>query len=788
MVNMPADGKIVRPPSTVFTGEPQVCKACGLPRQTRSFCRGCAFLLIDVALSSCCEIDGRTEEEFLGGAEPSTKAPQSCYDHYEICLRADGTPWELGRGSMGITYKATDSRLGRPVALKIISSRCLDSSGAKERFLREARTTANLRHPNIASVFHLGSGEEDCYYAMEYIEGETLDACIRRTGAFGLPKALQVTAQIARALGAAHAQNFIHRDIKPSNIMLVDGANPFGEEVMVKLIDFGLVKAVENLVATDPVDRLYFAGTPIYASPEQRDFGRVDARSDIFSLGQCLRYMLTGHCPQSSFLEAEDAALALVAPLLQKMTEWNPNLRPQTAAELSSELRTWTNLLCDDPGKRQADYKGGAGRTCKAAVAVLVLMVTLALGTSYAWSVRREKIAAGVRAARLEATTLCAEGDEFRCKFTETDNRQAIELYSRAIARFPSLADAHADLALAYCQQVARFGAPGNVLDAAVRSAQKAIAVDSGSSKGYEALGVIRSQQGHHWEALSQLRRALEVNSRDVQAMRYFSTLWEFVGQPQMGLPWAKEVVKAEPANKRGWDVAADISVDLCADEDAERYYRRCLEIDPRMMAAYRGLLHIHLLEGNFALAREDYTLAESIEPGTIHTLTLKAQIDLFSGDYVTAEATYRRLLQMDRKGLITYYSSISYLSALGFLRLQAGDLPQADLFLEQATQMHSESTDNEGPQAIYDLAAIRAIQGRKSDALIFLERAICSGWIDFRATGLDPRFQSLREDPRFVQMLEGLSVRVKQMRDESGLRCAKTVMIEDYPIHAADW
>ena len=784
---MPEDGKIVRPPATVFTGEAPVCKSCGRPRQTESFCQGCVFRLIDIALTSCWEEDEGQGVDLPERAELPVEAPRRSYEHYEICLRADGTLWELGRGSMGVTYKATDSHLGRPVALKIIGSLCLGGPGARERFLREARAAARLRHPNIASVHHLGLGGEDCYYAMEYIEGETLDACVRRVGAFGLQKALQVTEQLARALCAAHAQSFIHRDIKPSNIMLVGGTNPFDEEVTVKLIDFGLVKALESIAATDPVDRLYFAGTPVYASPEQQDFGRIDARSDVFSLGQCLRYMLTGRCPQPPFLEAEDATLAPVAPLLQKITESDPNLRPQTAAELLSELRTWTNLLCDEPGKRQAASKGRASRTWKAGVAVLALMVALVLCTDYAWSVRREKIAAGMRTARLEAATLCAEGDEFRCKFTPVDNQRAVELYSRAIARLPDLADAHAGLALAYYQQVARFGALNTVLDSAVRSARRAIAVDPTSSKGYGALGVIRSQQGRPWDALSQLHRALEVNPHDVQAMRYFGTLWEFVGQPQMGLPWAKEVVKAEPTNKQAWSVAADASVDLCADEDAKRYYRRCLEIDPRMMDAHCGLLHIHLLERDFARAREDYAVAESIEPGLLHPLTLKAQIELFSGDFAAAQVTYQRLVQMDPKGLITYYGGISYLSALGFLRLQAGDPAQADALLERAAQMHVELPDNEGPQAIYDLAAVRAVQGRKDDALALLTRAIRAGWIDYRATQSDPRFHLLRAEPKFAQMLEALSLRVKGLRAEAERRCTRPLALADYPIFAAD-
>src|SRR6202046_3160824 len=127
-----------------------------------------------------------------------------CFDHYQVATHTDGTPVELGRGAMGITYRASDTILGNEVALKVIDARIAALPEARERFLREARAAARIRHPNVASVFYFGTRKSDgqCFYAMELIEGETLEARIRRAGPLATASALEVIAQVARALVA----------------------------------------------------------------------------------------------------------------------------------------------------------------------------------------------------------------------------------------------------------------------------------------------------------------------------------------------------------------------------------------------------------------------------------------------------------------------------------------------------------------------------------------------------------------------------------------------------------
>ena len=147
------------------------------------------------------------------------------YDHFEVEVGADGFPVELGAGAMAITYRARDTVLNSIVALKVIDRRVAQNPGARSRFLREARTAAQIHHPNVARVSHYGEQDGECFYVMELVEGETLETRVRRDGPMPLALALEVIEQAARALAAAEACGVVHRDIKPSNIMLESDAS-----------------------------------------------------------------------------------------------------------------------------------------------------------------------------------------------------------------------------------------------------------------------------------------------------------------------------------------------------------------------------------------------------------------------------------------------------------------------------------------------------------------------------------------------------------------------------------
>ena len=800
--------KIIGFPPSAGPCQVVACTLCGSDQRGEGVCQKCAFRLIDMALSTAVDHFLKLVEE--PPAEPRSQPSMLPfkYGHYEICLTQSGNPWELGRGSMGITYKATDNNLGNIVALKIINGVQFGSALSRDRFSREAKSTAQLSHENIARVFHLGQEGENCFYAMEFIEGETLEARIRREGALPCKVALSVVLQAARALRVAHGKNFIHRDIKPTNIMLARSEHSSENDVAVKVIDFGLVKAVAD---GDPLDDFtclsYFAGTPYYASPEQLDSGTVDARSDIFSLGMCLWYMLAGTPPGlSSTLvagrrrppipDASDRSLNRVSgpilALLRSMTACDPALRPQSANELVEKTQECLAMIDFGPApgplpaEREISQKAEP-RLWHRPFVLSCLVLTSAVALAIPFTRRNSDAALSKQNTSehsteyVEAHALYGQGEEYRAKLTKADNQKAIKLYSKALATLPDFSDAYAALAISYTQEVARFGAPASKFDLAIESAQRAIALNPRAPKGFHALGAIRTYQGKPWEALTQLHHALELDPRFVPAMRDFSLLWCYVGQPQKALAWAKGAADAEPSNLHGWDAVAEASIDLCADTQARECYRRCLEISPGWMVAHCGLIHLSVLRGDFAAARQDYAVAESIEPSSVLPLTLKAQIDLFSGDYAQAEATYQRLLAMNRTGAVSYYGGISYLTGLAFLRSRVGDLAAANLLLEEAAKM--DIMDSDGPQPIYDLAAVRSIQGRGEDALALLQQAIVSGWKDYRVMLLDPRFEPLRGDLQFQRMVEELRDHVALMRKESEQLCSRPLMIADYPV-----
>jgi serine/threonine protein kinase len=273
------------------------------------------------------------------------------FEHFVIMRHADGSLWELGRGAMGVTYKAFDTNLRSDVALKVINSQFLNSETARQRFLREARAAASLRHPNVATVFHLGNSEGGFYYAMEYVEGETVERRLQREGPLPSELALRVTRQISRALIAADRQKLVHRDIKPSNIMLV--VDEEEDHLLVKVIDFGLAKSL--VAAADQsltVSMGGFVGTPHFASPEQLEEKEIDIRSDIYSLGATLWFMLTGRPPfQGSMISVINQhlnhtlsaeVLATIHPrisqLLEKMLAKQPDDRFQSPSEVKRKI------------------------------------------------------------------------------------------------------------------------------------------------------------------------------------------------------------------------------------------------------------------------------------------------------------------------------------------------------------------------------------------------------------------------------------------------------------------
>ncbi len=247
---------------------------------------------------------------------------------------------ELGRGAMGRVYLAHDPEIDRPVAIKAIQVFSglpeKDQASARERFLREARSAGKLLHPGIVTIFDVGEADGVPYLAMEYVEGQTLDAFCRTDDLLPVGTVVEIVARAAEALAYAHRAGIVHRDVKPANLMRLG-------ETSVKIMDFGLAKNPASQLTHDGT----LMGTPNYMSPEQVRGATLDRRSDLFSLGVVLYEMLTGEKP----FGGESVSSVLYRIVNENAADAFAQ-RPTLPAGLSGFLRT---ALAKEPEDRFPD-------------------------------------------------------------------------------------------------------------------------------------------------------------------------------------------------------------------------------------------------------------------------------------------------------------------------------------------------------------------------------------------------------------------------------------------------
>ena len=219
----------------------------------------------------------------------------------------------LGQGGMGTVYRAVQTSMRREVAIKTLHPSLAAAPQFFERFRREAELASNLRHPNIITIYDFGRAPGGtCYFVMELLHGKSVRQLVREEGLMSLRRAVDVIEQAALGLGHAHAQGIVHRDVKPHNI-LVGQLGGFDD---VKLLDFGLVKALEQEDEEQLTSTGQVLGTPQYMPPEQAGGEPVDARSDLYSLGGVLYYCLTGHSPYGANTVRKAMQAALTQALL----------------------------------------------------------------------------------------------------------------------------------------------------------------------------------------------------------------------------------------------------------------------------------------------------------------------------------------------------------------------------------------------------------------------------------------------------------------------------------------
>ncbi|MFZ5468415.1 MAG: serine/threonine protein kinase [Myxococcota bacterium] len=321
-----------------------------------------------------CSVCGSTQDDHVCPGDTAALVGKSLDGRYDIT-------GVLGQGGMGMVFAAIQTSVQREVAVKTLHASLAMAPQFFERFKREAEVASRLRHPNVITIFDFGrTSEGTCYYVMELLEGESLKQIVKREGPMSLRRAVGVIEQAARGLAHAHNMGCVHRDLKPHNIMI---QNLDGQE-FVKVLDFGLVKALEpgeeeQLTSTGQV-----LGTPQYMPPEQAGGEGVDQRSDLYSLAGVLYFCLTGTSPfgANTVRKALQAALTQQVPpiathrkgapvppaldaLIQKALSPEKEDRQQSAEELIAQMKAAIAGLSDTeldalPSASDSPREGGS--------------------------------------------------------------------------------------------------------------------------------------------------------------------------------------------------------------------------------------------------------------------------------------------------------------------------------------------------------------------------------------------------------------------------------------------
>lgn len=350
---------------------------------------------------------------------------------------------ELGKGAMGVVYKAHDPQIDRMIALKVLRSDRVTSEAFVARFLKEARAIGRLSHPHIVTIYDAGEDQGTIYIAMEYLEGVPLNEVIRNDRP-DAARGIDLARRIALTLDYAHRQGIVHRDIKPSNILIT-------AEGQVKLTDFGIAR-IEEAAAGQETQAGEILGTPLYMSPEQVMGQSVDGRSDLFSLGVILYEMVVGRRPFSgdsiaaifhAITRGTPEAPEQVDPFLPKSLSGlilkslakDPADRFQTGEQMAAALAEALAALKAPTGKTEAPRQRATSRRLVPALGLLLVVLLVAGGY---WAMGRQASTSAVDRAASAPPANAAAGNN-------ATPLQAAELSLLKVASEPPGADIYVD-------------------------------------------------------------------------------------------------------------------------------------------------------------------------------------------------------------------------------------------------------------------------------------------------------------------------------------------------------
>ncbi len=650
---------------------PATCAICGRPLTKRGPNGECLRCLVTVGFLA----DGE-EPERPAARGRLTPGPLR-YAHFEVELGVDGFPFELGAGAMAITYRARDTVLNSVVALKVIDRGVAQNTGARSRFLREARAAANIHHPNVARVTYYGEQDGECFYAMELVEGETLEARIRRDGPMPLALALEVTEQAARALAAAEACGVVHRDIKPSNIMLESDVS---ETLHVKLIDYGVAK-VMGAAAESNVEQTQagFIGTPAFASPEQfAGAGQmpIDTRSDIYSLGATLWYLLTGRTPFAGRTMEEIRTRQIgelpleqlrglhlpgqVVTLLKSMLAPEPKDRPQSARELLAAVHGCYARFNPEARSRRR-------RVTLVGTAVALVIATVALG---AWIYQRARAFSPAERSIAVLPFDNLSSDKENAYFAEGIQDEILTRLSKIgdLKVISRTSTQHYNSAPENLREIAKQLGVAHILEGSVQKSADAVRVN---------VQLIKATNDSHLWSDTFDRKLTDIFSVESEVAKAIADQLraKLTGQEQ-------EVIAAKPTDNpqaydaylRGLAYTLKTGFNPANSLGAQKYLKEAVRLDPKFALGWALLSYVDAsgyltqsLQPTIALREEARQAAET-------ALTLQPDL----GEVVFAKGFYHYACLKD------YDTAVKYLEQANRLLPNNGRIPQALAYVER--------------------------------------------------------------------------------------------------------
>ena len=660
--------------------------------------------------------------------------------HYRIVEK-------LGGGGMGVVYLAEDTRLDRKVAIKFLPAEVATDERAKQRLLREAKTAATLDHPNICAIYEVGEEDSHSFIVLQYIEGETLAARLKRH----LPdvrEALAIATQVADALNEAHGRGIIHRDIKPENIMLTT-------RNQVKVLDFGLAKVMRDssVMGADTASMLSIPGmvmgTVPYMSPEQVRGEELDCRSDIFSFGTVLYELLSGRRPFEAKSSAEviSAILTTEPPpisrsslghsgsgeeqLIRKCLEKDAALRYQTMSDLIPDLQQIrreyeTGQVTPRSGtttvkpKAITGDKGGRFRVSRLGLVLTSLALVLAAAGVWFFSIRSLKRtpAAAVMSSNPVAYDAYMRGRVNVGSENPDNNNAAIKLFEQSVAADPNFAAAYAELARAYTIKARYSGTAAEkqkLYEDAEVDVEKALAIDPNLAEGHFARGLILwtpYKRFPHEQAIQSYRRAIELNPNFDEAHHQLGFIYLHIGLLDKAQQEIEKALAINPGNTLARYRLGVINMCRAKYEEAFQIFNSTpRDMNPSLLAFYTS-------NALFRLGRNE-------EASEI--------IEKFFKDY-----------PKDEGGAVT--------SVKAMMLAKAGKKREAEATIQHAIEIgrgyaHFHHTS-------YNIASAYALMNQPEQAMKWLQVTADEGFPCYPLFEGDANLDNLREDVRFISFM----------------------------------